>query len=192
MKETLKLAILLSFCVIGGIFLASKWLGEDNGPVRVIPTIVTRYDTVETLPKWWEDSVKKWKKKVYVTDTVNLLATHVVVDTQYVPVDAPAEQRPDIHPLMYLNAGKGHFGDTVFTQTFSLKTGKTTLSKVFLPGIIVGIDANYPSGTPRIDFEPFYPAEQHGWFYPTKHKLIGAGVGLPLGFLASLAICASK
>jgi hypothetical protein len=143
-------------------------------------------------PEWLKDSIKSWKKKIHTTDTVNLTITQTIHDTQYVNVDAPAEERRDIWPLLTLNADRGQFGDTLFVRTFSLKTGKDGVSKLFVPGYIVGIDAEYPNATPRIDFEPFPPEEKHNWAYPVKYTALGIGIGALLTGGTCLALSVGR
>jgi hypothetical protein len=186
-KGTLPLVILLFSAPIAGYFVGNKLFPGKDVPVNVVPTIVTRYDTVSVTPKWYEDSVKYWKKRKWTTDTVNVTLSETVIDTQYVPIDGGPAVRPDWYPLLNLNSGNGTFGDTMFIHTFSLKDGKDAVSRVFIPGYLVGIDAQYPNKTPRLDFRPFPPQERHNWFYPVKYTGMGILGGLGLGLLGCIA-----
>lgn len=187
MNVTLKQVILLSSLTCGAFFAGKCFFPHIKTVPQVIPEIHTEYDTVQTLPAWFEDSLNYWKKRKFTTDTVPLIIAVDHVDIPAIVIDTPPMLRPDWHPLLALNSNAGKFGDTLFTYTFSLRTGKEAVSKVFIPGYITGIDAQYPNETPRIDFKPFPKAEQHGWFYPIKYTLLGTGIGLLGGFGACIA-----
>jgi hypothetical protein len=147
---------------------------------RVVPKIVTVFDTVEKRPEWLDDSIKTWKKRS--KPTVNVI-TETVIDTEFVPVNAPAEERPNIWPLLSLHGGR-QWGDTLFTRTFSVKDGHEGVSTIFSTGYITDIEID-STPTPRITFTEFPPSEKHGfWFAPKVF-----GVGLATGTLVCLAFC---
>lgn len=185
MKETSKQVILLFSSIAVAFTVGATVFGGTKEVEKVVPKIVTQYDTVEKSPKWLADSIKKWKKVVYTTDTINLTPIQIVINDERIPIDSPATKRPSYWPLLGYTSG-GNFGDTAFVRTFSLKDGRTSVSKIFVPGILTGIDAEVNNPTPRLNFKPFPPEERHNWFYPIKHALIGAGVGAVAGFGACI------
>lgn len=136
--------------------------------------LVPKYDTVKVLPSWLKDSLKVWKKRPATTQKTPILISAMKVDTQYVPVDATPENRPNIHPLLSYNGGS-RFGDTAITVTFGLRDGEPTISKVFIPGILTGIDANTEDGTPRMTYAPFPAPKKPSLLY--RVKMIGIGAG---------------
>jgi len=182
-----KLVAILLLVTIVTTGLAVRTLWPKVVTKRAIPQIVTRYDTVTQLPAWYADSVRTWKKRKYTTDTVNLYFTNTVVDTQYVPVNAPPEDRPDVWPLLYYHGG-AKFGDTAVVSTYSLRSGNMAIAKVFVPGILVDVDAYRPdSTTPRLNYAPFPPEEKHGFWHNPKVFGIGFGACAGIGLAASLA-----
>lgn len=138
-----------------------------------IPQIVTKHDTTETLPSWFEDSIKIWKKRPASTDTFTLVITNTVVDTEFVPVNAPPEQRPNLWPVLEYH-GPARAGDTAVVSTFSVRNGNLAISKVYTPGILVGIEADSTT-VPRLTFAPFPEPKKPSLFY--KLKMIGVGYG---------------
>src|SRR4051812_46835039 len=85
--------------------LAVRTLWPKVVTEKSVPQIVTRYDTVPSVPRWYADSVRYWKKRKYTTGTVNLGFSETIVDTQYIPVNAPPETRPDVWPLLNYSGG---------------------------------------------------------------------------------------
>lgn len=166
--------------------LAVRTLWPKVVTEKSVPQIVTRHDTVRSLPEWYEDSVRYWKKRKYTTDTLNLTFTETIVDTQYIPVNSPPERRPNIWPMLTYR-GSGKFGDTAIVSTFGLRTGNLAISKVFIPGMIVGIDASDSLQTPRLDFAPFPKGEKHGFWHNPKVFGIGFGTCAAIGLAASIA-----
>jgi hypothetical protein len=166
--------------VFGGafaFFIGTQCFHKTKTVEKIIPQIVTQYDTVEKRPEWLADSIKKWKKVKFLSDTHTIVIHQTIVDTQYVPVDAPPDQRPNIWPVLTYH-GDGVFGDTAFIRTFSVRTGKEAVSKVFIGGYLTDIDvedANNP--TPKLNYKPFPPAERHNWLYPIKKVILGVGIG---------------
>lgn len=181
MKETLKLAILLSISTVTAFFIGKELFPREKEVEKKVPVIRTEYDTVEVRPAWLEDSIKKWKKTVYTTDTINLTPIQIVINDAKIPINAPAEQRPRINPLLSYSGGRA-FGDTALVRTFNLQDGTESVSKIYVPGILTAIDAEVDNPTPRLNFEPYPPKERHNWFYPVKHILMGAGIGSAIGF----------
>lgn len=140
-----------------------------------IPTIITKFDTVRTVQF---DTI--WKKvihtvKTHTTDTVNLVISNTIVDTQFINVDAPPEERKNVWPVLSYHGGT-KFGDTATVATFSLRSGKLGISKVFIPGILTAIEAGEGDGAsvPNLSFEPFPDAKKPSLFYRLKHVLVGA------------------
>lgn len=182
-----KLIAVLMLVVAVTTALAVRTLWPKTVTVKSIPQIVTRYDTVPSVPEWYKDSVKYWKKRKYTTDTVNLEFTNTVVDTQYIPVNAPPEDRPDVWPLLSYHGGS-KWGDTAVVSTYSLRSGNMAIAKVFVPGILVDIDAYRPdSTTPRLNYAPFPKGEKHGFWHNPKIFSIGFGSCAAIGLAASLA-----
>lgn len=169
-----RLPLVAALVVITAIL--AVWATRELWPRKVVeqsvPRIVTRYDTVPTLPEWYTDSVRHWKKRKYTTDTVPLVLTETVVDTEYVPVTRPPEERPNIWPLLRYSGGRS-FGDTAVVTTFNLRDGKLAVSQLFIPGMLTAIDASDTLRTPRINYAPFPPGEKHGFWH--NPKIFGAG-----------------
>lgn len=144
-----------------------------KGPTP-IPRIVTHYDTVKTLPTWYKDSVRVWKIRKHTTDTVNLVTEHTTVDTQFIPVNAPPEDRPDVWPLLSYHGGT-KFGDTAVVSTYSLRSGNMAIRKVFIPGMLTEIDAFRPDSVgPGLTYVPFPVCPGPSFLY--KLKMMGLGV----------------
>lgn len=138
-----------------------------------VPYIVTKHDTVETLPSWYTDSIKIWKSRPASTDTFTLTITNTIVDTEYVPVNAPPENRPNLWPVLQFH-GTASPGDTAVVSTFSVRNGNLAVSKVYSPGILTGIEAD-SNTVPRLTFAPFPEPKKPSLLY--KLKMIGIGYG---------------
>lgn len=157
-------------------FAVRTWLPRTVKLEHTVPKIVTEYDTVHTLPAWYKDSVRYWKKRKYTTDTLNLYFTTTIVDTQEVPVNAPPETRPDVWPLLNYSGG-AKFGDSAVVSTYSLRTGNMAVRKLFVPGILVGIDSYHEGDpAPRLNFEPFPKCPGPSFLYSLKMMGIGGGL----------------
>lgn len=181
MNQTLK-----NLLVIALVIITSGFAGRALFPVKVteiqkIPTIVTTHDTVERLPSWFADSVRIWKKRKTTTDTVNIVYGTTHVDTEYVRVPCDTAQRSNIRPVLSYH-GSAKLGDTASVATFSLKNGSLDLSRVYIPGILVGIDAD-STPTPRLTFEPFPKPKGPSLLY--RLKLLG------IGFASGTVACAA-
>jgi hypothetical protein len=165
-------------------YLGKSCFGTKKVVTEVIPKIVTVFDTVPTRPSWLDDSIKAWKKRSIVHDTVPLIISQTIIDTQLVNVGADTTQRPKIWPVLDVTAG-ARFSDTTLVRTFSLRDGRESFSKLFTTGYIKEIHVDESRGpTPLIIFAPFPPREQHNWFYPIKNFLFGFGTGSGLGLLS--------
>jgi hypothetical protein len=153
-----------------------RWLFPPKVGERPIPTIITKYDTVTALPKWFADSMKRWKKTtvVHTTDTVNLVVSQTIVDTQFIPVDAPPEERPNVWPLLSYH-GTTNWGDTATISTFSVRTGRLGISRVFIPGILTSIDSD-STATPQLTFEPFPKPRGVSLMQKITYATVGYGV----------------
>lgn len=149
-------------------------LMPDDEEESTIPQIITRIDTLEKLPEWLDDSLKRWRKRVHTTDTVNLVTERVVIrtDTAFIRIPCDTAERSRLQPVVSYFGGS-RFGDTALVTTFSLRTGFATISKVFIPGILTAMVADSVTGTPAFTFEPF-PA-QKGTSLWTKLKWAGVG-----------------
>ena len=139
-----------------------------------VPYIVTKHDTVHTLPDWYKDSVRIWKQRATTTDTFNLVITNTIIDTEYVPVNAPPEHRPNLWPLLEYH-GPVARGDTAVVSTFSVRNGNLAVSKVYSPGILTGIEAD-SNTVPRLTFAPYPEPKGPSLFY--KLKMMGIGYGV--------------
>lgn len=182
-----KLVAVLMLVVIVTTVIAVRTLWPKVVTEKSVPQIVTRYDTLRSVPSWYADSVHYWKKRKYTTDTLNLYWTNTVMDTQYVPVNFPPEDRPDVWPLLSYH-GSDKFGDTAVVSTYSLRSGNMAIAKVFIPGILTDIDAYHPDGTaPKLNYRPFPKGEKHGFWHNPKIFGIGFGSCAAIGLAASLA-----
>lgn len=141
-------------------------------PKPVIPTIITKHDTVRTVRL---DTLWKTKTK-HTTDTVNLVITKTLVDTQVINVNAPPEERRNVWPVLAYHGGT-KFGDTATITTFSLRSGRVGISKVFIPGILTAIDVQEgdTASVPKLSFEPFAAEKKPSLLYRLKYVGIGAG-----------------
>jgi len=165
--------LIVVLTVILTILVIKTWFSGDSNQTPTIPTIVTLFDTVETVPKWLNDSIKKWKKIVHTTDTVNLVIQNTLIDTVFVPVNAPAEERPNLWPLLEYHGGAS-FGDTAIVTTFSVQTGQGAVSRIFIPGILTDVTTG-ASNVPQLRFEPF--PKRKGATVFQQLKLFGLGFG---------------
>lgn len=166
---------LLLITVVG---VTASLLTREFFPRRVvdkvqIPVIVPKYDTVKTLPDWFEDSLKIWKRRKHTTDTIPILVERTIVDTQWFPVNNPPEDRPNLWPVLQYR-GSDHFGDTAVVSSYSVRTGQLALSKVYIPGVLVAMEAD-TVGTPKLTYNPFPVCPGPSFLY--RLKLIGAGTG---------------
>ena len=166
-------AVVAILAAVVAIMLYREFWPQPEPSPRVIDHIVTKYDTVTRVPKWIQDSLKKWPKQTHTTDTVNLYHTVLVVDTEYVSISPDTTQRPNIWPLIAYRGGSS-FGDTARVTTFSLRSGALTYSTLFIPGILTGIDAD-SAGTPKLTFDPFPVPPKPSLLY--RLKLAGIGFG---------------
>ncbi len=176
MKQYIVLAAVVAIAFWGG----SQACPRTKTDKQIVPKIVTEYDTVEVVPKWLADSAKVWKKRA--KPTINVIS-ETVVDTEFVPVGRPPEERPNIWPLMSVH-GARKWGDTLTTVTFNLRDGRGGVSRVFATGYITDIEVG-AQPTPQITFKKFPPAEKHGFFHNPKVF----GIGLATGTLVCLAFC---
>jgi hypothetical protein len=186
MNVTFKQVILLFSGVIVAFILGGMVCPRVKEVEKIVPTIVTQYDTTEVEPEWLQDSLKKWRNKKYTTDTTILTHVQLTITDVKIPIDSPAAARPDIYPVLSINGGR-RFGDTTFIRTFSVKDGHMAVSSVFTAGYITDLDVeSHNNPTPRINFEPFPPEERHNWLYPIKHTLLGVGIGSAIGLGACI------
>lgn len=144
--------------------------------VRVVPQIITRYDTVPVTPQWLLDSLKKLADRKPTRDTTEIVIEHTIIDTEYVNVGADPEQRPNIWPLLTYQGGT-EFGDTAIVTSFSLRNGTGSAAKVFIPGILTGIEAD-SNAIPKLIFEPFPKPKGPSFLYTLKTLGLGFGTGV--------------
>lgn len=122
--------------------------------MQVVPQIVTRYDTVSSLPKWYQDSVDYWKKRKHTTDTVNVVVSQTVYDTAYINVGHDSMPAQPLWPLVRYD-GTSKFGDTATVTTFDLRSGHLGISRIYQAGILTKIEVQENNPTPKLTFEPF-------------------------------------
>jgi len=140
-----------------------------------VPIIITQYDTVKTVPEWFKDSVRIWKRRKATTDTLNLVHSVTHVDTEYVRIPCDTAQRSQIRPVLSYHGGT-KLGDTASVATFSLRSGNLDISRVYIPGILIGIDAD-STPTPKMTFAPFPEPKKPSFLYKLKMLGIGFGAG---------------
>lgn len=179
MKNWKPVAVLL-LVTIATTVLAVRTLWPKVVTEKAVPRIVTIHDTVNTLPEWYEDSLRIWKRRKATTDTVELYYTNTVVDTQYIPVNLPPEERPQLWPVLSYH-GTAKWGDTAVVSTYSVRNGNLAVSKAFIPGILTDIEANANS-EPKLNYAPFPKGEKHGFW----HNPLVFGIGF--GSCAALSI----
>lgn len=141
---------------------------------KIVPTIVTKYDTVDALPTWFEDSVKKWKSRLATSDKTPIVITNTVVAAAPINVIATPEQRPDLWPLLSYHGGS-KWADTAIILTFSLRTGKRAISRVFVPGILTDIESDSGHNVPKLTYTPFPKPKGRSLGSGLRLLLIGAG-----------------
>ena len=181
-KRTIFFVIIASFASAGAVwaFFPRRVVNKVE-----IPKIETVYDTVDRLPKWYKDSVDHWKRRKATTDTVPLVFTNTIVDTEYVPVNAPPENRPDLCPVLSYHGGT-RMADTAVVSSYSVRDGRLAVSRLFVPGILTDLEASMGNNIPRITFKPFPPEEKHGFWHNPKVFGIGFGSGAIVTSIACL------
>lgn len=152
MKKYVPLLITIGLLWIGSlIWFRNKF--PKTIEKQSIPIIITKVDTVQTIPKWLIDSLSRLSKTTATTDTVQLWETRTIIktdtlrDTIFIDVKAG-----NIQPILTLTTGK-EFGDTGFVHTINVNTGEQAVSRFFTPGFLRAIEAS--DSTPRLFFEPF-------------------------------------
>jgi len=166
--------VLILVTAITSVLLAREFFPRKVVDRVQIPVIVPKYDTVETLPKWYSDSVAYWKKKKHTTDTVPILISNTIVGAAPINVIATPEERPDLWPVLDYSGGF-KFGDTALVGSLSIRSGKVAISKFFIPGILTGIHMDSANSVPKIDFVPFPAPKRPSLLY--KLKMVGIGAG---------------
>ncbi len=177
MKSTFSLVLVTS--------IVSTLLAREFFPRRVvdkvqIPVIVPKYDTVETLPKWYADSVAHWKKQKHTTDTIPLLISNTIVGAAPINVITTPEERPDLWPVLDYSGGI-EFGDTAIVGSLSIRSGKVAISRLFIPGILTGIHMDSANSVPKVDFVPFPVPKGPSLLYRLKLVAMGVGAGYIVG-----------
>lgn len=152
------------------IIVAAGLLTRELFPKRVqtntqVPVIVTEYDTVVVYRP--PDTIK-----VATTDTINLVLTETLVDTTVIQIPCEPEERDNINPVLHLRMGK-QFGDTSLVETFNLRTGTVTQSRIYTPGYLTGLDIT-SNPVPRLDFTAF-PRCNCSLFTKLTSGLVGFG-----------------
>lgn len=166
----IKISSTLSYILVAGlsIFLYKQFFPSPIPPPN-IPIIVTKTDTVHSVPSWLDDSIKVWKKIKYITDTFNLTKIVTVVDTQLIPVNAPPELRPKLNPLLSYHSRDNN----ATVRTYSLQTGSEAISSIYNPGYVTDIEVD-SNLVPRMNFKPFPVYHPSLW---TKLEFFGLGFG---------------
>lgn len=160
--------LLFILILIVGAILGRSLFPKTINTGRVIPQIVTKFDTVRTI---WHDTVKV---NHFTTDTFNLIIHQTIHDTVVINV---TDNRPNIWPLIsYHTVNK----DSANVRTFDLRTGRGASSTIYTPGPINTIVTDsFP--TPHMTFGT----------YPTNSvslikKLLYGGVGYGLCSISNL------
>lgn len=155
-----------------GISLLVREVFPKKETVIQPPLITTKYDTVQSVPKWLTDSLKKLERRKATRDTVEVIITNTIYDTTFVNVSSDSTLRPKVWPIhSYIGGTK--YGDTAVVNTFSLRSGQGATSKVYITGILTGILMD-TSSIPKLIFEPFPKPKKP----PIKGYIIGGLVGL--------------
>ena len=168
-------AIIAGGTMVLTAFLMWKFMPRKE-VVKIVPNIITKFDTVRTTPKWYDDSVKYWKKRKFTTDTVNIYVENIVVrdtgSTRFVNVGPDTTDRPSIWPITSYHGGT-RFGDTAIVTSFNLRTGNGSITKIFIPGMLTSIVADSGSPLPRMTFAPFPKEKKPSLWY--KIQLVASG-----------------
>ena len=129
MDATWKRVILLSSCsLVIGLVFGALLFARTKTVEKTIPVIQTQHDTIKVVPAWLEDSIKHWKKKVYVTDTVPIYKHSTVIDTDWVVIDSQHvvvvhDTVPRAWPILEYHT-HGDFGDDGTVTTFNVRDGR--------------------------------------------------------------------
>lgn len=143
-----------------GIILGRMLFPKTVTVGRIIPTIITKRDTVKV----------PWKQTIYhtTTDTFNLIVHETIHDTVVVNVTT---NKPILWPVIGYTQLKS---DTASVRTFELASGRGAVLTVYTPGPLIGLYADSTSA-PQMSFG----------VYPTNHvstvkKLFYGGLGILL------------
>ena len=169
-----KYLLLVIVTALTTAFAVREFLPRTLRETKTIPVIVPKYDTVETLPKWYKDSVRYWKKRTHTTDTIPLLISSTIVAAAPINISATPSERPDIWPLLDYSGGTRR-GDTAIIGSLSLRSGRVAIHKFYIPGILTGIHTDSANSVPKLDFAPFPEPKKPSLLY--KVKMIGIGFG---------------
>lgn len=149
--------------VVLALFILGVFAGRSACPRivergRVIPQIITKYDTVRT--KWVvHDTVLK-----VTTDTFNLVETQTLYDTVVINVK---DTSTNLWPIVLYEQR----ADTAWLRTFELSTGRGTILRVHAPGPVLGIYADSVA-RPRLSYGE-WPRNETSLF--KKILYIGSG-----------------
>lgn len=163
MKGAIVIAALAA--VLGGA-LTRECFPKREEVLKPVPTIVTVYDTVR-------DTVRLRGPRVVTTDTVQIVIRQTVHDTVQINVGCDTLERPPLWPVLNAQIGKSR-GDTSRVTTFSLRSGRPTVSRIWTPGPLRSLWAD-TTGTPRMDF--YDPPKPPGVSLWTKVKWTVIGYG---------------
>ncbi|SRR6266478_7544933 len=159
LKNNWPLLVLIGGAVLVGHYMFPKEVTHD----RVIPQIITKTDTVQRVPNWLADSIKKWKVRKVTTDTFNLVVERTVIQHDTI-LDSLA-----LWPVLTFFRDAKSRADTAFVRTW--RHGVGVVSRVYSPGPVVAILAD-TSPTPRIQFGEWPHVQTSKWT-----KLMWAGIG---------------
>lgn len=172
MKQVILRLISVVFLVFLSFLAFSALERAFKKPKPQVPTIITRYDTVQVTPRWLNDSIKAWKSRKATTDTVNIIISNTIISHDTIYIGSDTANRPRIWPVLEFHGGV-RFGDTASIVTFSLHSGLRAASRVFTPGILTDIEADTGS-IPKLTYAPFPEPKSPPLLYRLKYILAGA------------------
>jgi len=136
-------------------------------PGKPVPQIVTVYNTVH-------DTVRLEGPSIVTTDTLQIVEQVTLHDTVQILIPADTARRPMLWPVLNVQVGRSR-GDTTTSTTFSLRSGRSVVSRIWTPGPLKSLWAD-SSGTPRMDFYP--SVEPKGISAATKGLWAAIGFGV--------------
>lgn len=130
---------------------------------HTIPPIVTKRETVAVAPKWLQDSVRYWKSKRVLSDTVTLVKSSELITRTTV--------HDTVYPKLWTIVSYSQKDTNALVRT--VNGPRTAINSVYSPGNLVFMAAD-SNPYPRFDFD--FPSAPQGPSFGTKLKYIGGGV----------------
>lgn len=142
---------------------------------HTIPPIVTKRETVTVEPQWLQDSVRYWKSKKVLTDTVTLVKTMELITRTVIHDTVPSN--------IWAILSYSQKDTNAIVRTFNGQ--RTSISSLYSPGAVSFMAADtVPS--PRFDFS--LPNPPQGPSFGTKLKLIGGGFASCLAIAGGVSL----